>query len=135
MFHHVEKVQDEFRVSFTKGAWHEFFKKSNDHVSTEEPVYCFTSVFAPFALQTTIYHHWQHRASDAVEKFSTTDRIPISISGGRERGYRSYTTKQHLDSGEWRVDVETEDGRIIGRIHFLATSLADETRALRTIIF
>ena len=135
VYHHVEKVQDEYRLSFTKGAWYQFFKQSNDLVTTGDPVYCFTSVFAPVALKTTIYHHWQHRASDAIQKFSTTDRIPISISGGRERGYRSYTTKQHLDEGEWRVDVETEDGRIIGRLNFLATTQVQQPEETQTLIY
>ena len=44
------------------------------------------------------------------------DRIPIRISGGREGGYRAYSFKQRLDPGEWRVDVESQDGRIIGRV-------------------
>ena len=135
IYNHVEKLHDEYRLSFTKGAWYQFFKQSNDLVSTADPVYCFTSVFAPVALQTTIYHHWQYRVSDEVENFSTTDRIPIFISGGRARGYRSYTTKQHLDSGEWRVDVETEDGRIIGRIDFLSKQPFDEMQEIDTITY
>ncbi len=135
IYHHVEKHQNGYTLSFAKGSWYQFFKQSNDLVSTDDPVYCFTSVFAPVALQTTIYHHWQHRSPNPVKTFSTTDRIPISISGGRERGYRSYTTKQHLDSGEWRVDVETEDGRILGRIHFRAISPTHETHETQTILY
>ena len=27
-----------------------------------------------------------------------------------------YTFKQRLDPGDWRVDVETEDGRVVGRV-------------------
>ena len=91
-------------------------------------------MFAPVTLETTIYHHWQHRQQESNEEFSTTDRIPIAISGGREHGYRSYTWKQRLEPGDWRVDVETEDGRIIGRINFLASSLSDERGETRTII-
>ncbi len=99
------------------------WKRSDDIFRGEGPVYCFTSVFAPVSLDTTIYHHWQYRPArsedDQNERpFSTTDRIPIEISGGREEGYRSYTVKQRVMPGEWRVDVETEDGRLISRVAF-----------------
>lgn len=81
----------------------------------DEPVYCFTAVFAPVSLNTTVYHHWYFRARHD-RPFTHADRIPVRISGGREGGYRAYTFKQRLDSGEWRVDVESEDGRVIGRV-------------------
>ena len=46
-------------------------------------------VFAPVDLKTTVYHRWQyHVESSGKRDFSTTDRIPIRISGGREGGYR-----------------------------------------------
>ena len=135
MYQHVEKFQNAYHLTYLKGAWYQVFQQSNDEVPSDKPVYCFTSVFAPATLETTVYHHWQHRSSDTIENFSTTDRIPISISGGREGGYRSYTSKQHLDEGEWRVDVETEDGRIIGRINFLAIPMSNETRETRMIMY
>ncbi|MCA9472921.1 MAG: DUF2914 domain-containing protein [Nitrospirales bacterium] len=134
MYEHVEKKQNAYHLTFQKGAWYQFGKQSDDRVSTDRPIYCFTSVFAPVALQTTIYHHWQHRPQGSEAAFLTTDRIPITISGGREHGYRSYTWKQRLDPGEWRVDVETEDGRIIGRIDVLAASMIDERGETRTIV-
>ena len=69
----------------------------------------------PGRLNTTIYHHWYFRPNNG-KPFTHADRIPIKINGGREGGYRAYTFKQRLDPGDWRVDVETEDGRIIGRV-------------------
>ncbi|WP_454063689.1 DUF2914 domain-containing protein [Candidatus Nitrospira salsa] len=135
VYQHVEKSKNDYHLTFHDGSWYQVFKQSEDQVFTDQPVYCFTSVFAPITLQTTVYHHWQYRQDKTKTKFSSTDRIPISISGGRERGYRSYTVKQRLDPGEWRVDVETEDGRIIGRVTFLATPKHDESQETRTIIF
>jgi hypothetical protein len=44
------------------------------------------------------------------------DKISIKITGGREGGYRAYSFKQRLDPGYWRVDVETEDGRVAGQV-------------------
>jgi len=118
VYHKVVKDDDGYQVSYEKGAWYQMWKRSDDPFRGDGPIYCFTAVFAPAALQTTIVHHWQYRPAGA--SFLTTDRIPITIAGGREQGYRGYTVKQRVEPGDWRVDVETADGRLIGRIHFRA---------------
>lgn len=88
-----------------------FYRTSGD------TVHCFTAVFAPTALQTQIYHHWQYY-DDTREAWVDTDRIGYRVVGGRRRGYRGVTFKQHVHPGEWRVTVETADRRPIGRIRF-----------------
>lgn len=72
-------------------------------------------MFAPVALETTNYHYWYYRPY-AGQPFADAHRIPPKISGGREGGYRAYTFKEGIDPGDWRVDVEAEDGRVIGRV-------------------
>ncbi len=120
IYHMVTKPDDRYQLSFEKPPWYLFLKSSDDPYRGEGPVYCFTAVFAPVALDTTIYHHWQmqSRGGDGEAVYKTTDRIPIDISGGREAGYRAYTYKARALPGEWRVDVETEAGRLIGRVNF-----------------
>ncbi len=120
IYNQIEKIQDAYLLTYEKGPWYAIGKQSNDRMGIDAPVYCFSSVFAPVTLQTTIYHHWQWRSFDDTKSFITTDRIPITITGGRETGYRSYTTKHRVQPGEWRVNVETEDGRILGRMTFIA---------------
>ena len=134
IYHEIEKHQDEYLLTYEKGPWYAMWKHSNDRMKSEAPVYCFSSVFAPVTLQTTIYHHWQWRPFDTTESFMTTDRIPINIIGGRETGYRSYTTKQRVQTGEWRVDVETEDGRILSRMTFVAEENFSPEHEMTTII-
>jgi hypothetical protein len=46
------------------------------------------------------------------------DSIPIRIVGGREQGFRGYGLKSNYQPGEWKVQVETTDGREIGRVYF-----------------
>ena len=138
MYHKVEKSHGTYQLTFEEGSWYQFWKRSDDIFRGEGPVYCFTSVFAPVSLDTTIYHHWQYRPprseDDQHERpFSTTDRIPIKISGGREEGYRSYTVKQRVMPGEWRVDVETEDGRLISRVAFQVEE--EEAPVMETITY
>jgi MFS family permease len=132
VFHEVRKAGERFELAYQKH-WLQFWKHSDDPFPADEPVYCFTAVFAPVRLETTIYHHWYSRP-DKTSAFSPVDRIPIRIQGGREGGYRAYTFKQGLVAGDWRVDVETEDGRVLGRVRF--TVEADlPTESLSTMLY
>jgi hypothetical protein len=131
-YHKVAKVDDEFQLAYEKAAWYHFWKRSDDPFHGEGPSYCFTAVFAPIALHTTIFHRWQYRP-DAGRDFLMTDRIPIAIAGGREKGYRGYTVKQRVMPGDWRVDVETAEGRVIGRVSFRVEEPGGEPPELETI--
>jgi hypothetical protein len=134
VYHTIEKIDGRYRLSFEEGAWYQFWKRSDDPFHGPGPAYGFTAVFAPVALHTTIIHHWQYRSAGRSDRnFVTTDRIPMTIAGGREGGYRGYTTKSKLDPGEWRVDVETNDGRVIGRIGFHVVEAREEPGRLETI--
>jgi hypothetical protein len=133
IYHEVKKTGDRFELSFDK-KWYQVWKRSNSTFPADEPVYCFTAVFAPVDLDTTVYHHWYFRANDS-RPFAHADRIPIKISGGREGGYRAYTFKQRLNPGDWRVDVETEDGRIIGRVSVEVEQQDDARPTLTTVSY
>lgn len=132
-YHHIEKTADAYHLSFEEGPWYAFWKRSDEVTGTDHPVFAFSSVFAPVSLETTIFHHWQWKPQPESASFSTTDRIPITISGGRERGYRFYTVKQRLLPGDWRVDVETEDGRLIGRMTLRVEENVVRAQPLKTL--
>ena len=76
------------------------------------------------------------RADSHPDKpFTHADKIPLKISGGREGGYRLYTFKQRLDPGDWRVDVEAEDGRVIGRVSVIVEERGEVQPALTTLYY
>lgn len=82
MYHEVKRSGDRYELSFEK-SWYEVWKASDNVIPADDPVYCFTAVFAPVALKATIYHHWYYRP-DSGQPFTPADRIPLKISGGRE---------------------------------------------------
>ncbi len=133
IYHEVKKSGDRFELSFEK-QWYEVWKRSDTTFPADEPIYCFTAVFAPVDLNTTVYHHWYFRTNDS-RPFTHADRIPIKISGGREGGYRAYTFKQRLNPGDWRVDVETEDGRVVGRVSVRVEERSEVSPTLRTVLY
>lgn len=87
------------------------------HRSGSEPVYCFTSVFVPTGITTTIRHRWE-LFDERTEEWTTTSVVPFRIAGGRQSGYRGYTYKHNVVPGRWRVTAESESGAAIGIVDF-----------------
>ncbi len=133
MYREVQKQDDRFVLSFDR-EWYQVWKRSQNPFPADEPVYCFTAIFAPVALNTTVYHHWYFR-TNSDKPFIHADRIPIKIVGGREGGYRAYTFKQRLDPGDWRVDVETEDGRVVGQVSVVVAEQGEAGAIPRTFLY
>ncbi|MDP1689699.1 MAG: DUF2914 domain-containing protein [bacterium] len=104
------------------------------HIVSGESLSAYSSVFAPTSLTTTIVHRWQWYDS-AKKQWVVKSTIAYSIQGGRDGGYRGYSSVPIQDAGEWRVDMETTDGRLITRlpfiIEFVAASPLEETITLK----
>ncbi len=133
IYHDVKRAGDQFELAYEK-RWYELWKRSDTTFPSNMPIYCFTAVFAPVDLNTTIYHHWYYRPN-TTRPFIHADKIPLKISGGREGGYRAYSFKQRLDPGDWRVDVEAEDGRILGRVSVLVVEQGETQPTLSTVSY
>jgi len=115
-YHDVARVDGGYQLTWEPGLLG--FGSSDKVFRREpgEPVWCFTAIFAPAGMHIAIHHRWQRW--DDEEGWETTDRVAWSLSGGRSAGYRGFSRKQHLEAGAWRVIVETESGREIGRVRF-----------------
>ncbi len=77
-----------------------------------EPLYFYSAVFAPTKLTTSIVHVWQFY-DEPTSSWRTRQRISYPISGGREYGYRGYSSVL-VNPGKWRVRVETTRGEVLG---------------------
>jgi hypothetical protein len=45
-------------------------------------------------------------------------KISYPISGGSAQGYKGFSERFAVTPGEWRCDVETVQGQLIGRVQF-----------------
>src|SRR3989338_2364194 len=120
IYHTVLRTRSgEYRLSFEKAPWYSFGKKTSAvfHRVENEPVYAFTSVFAPTLLDTEVLHRWSF-FDETTEDWVSSTVIGFPISGGRKDGYRGYSVKENIFPGKWRVDVETLRGQIVGRFVF-----------------
>lgn len=96
-----------------------FWKKRSAvfHERAGEPVYVFSSVYAPVNLNTDIYHKWEYFDTKKT-RWVETDRIKIPITGGRVDGYRGFSKKTNVFPGSWRVKITTDRNQTIGQIMF-----------------
>ena len=116
--HAMQKTSSGYTARIESPGWR-FWRSSAAvfHREGKERVYCFTSVFVPTGITTTIRHRWEVYDEKAGE-WSTTGVIPFRISGGRQTGYRGMTWKQNVMPGRWRVTAEAESGATIGIVEF-----------------
>lgn len=114
--HDVHRERGRYSAKIESPGWR-IWRASSPvfHRKGNEPVYCFTSVFVPNGIRTTIRHRWEHEQNG---EWTTMDVRGFPISGGRSGGYRGYTLKQNLIPGRWRVTAESESGASIGFIEF-----------------
>jgi hypothetical protein len=123
-----------YSITLEDNPWYIFWSKysRNLHIGANEPVYVFSSVFAPTDLKSTIFHEWSFFDS-ATNRWEKVDNIPMEIIGGQEDGYRGYSYKQNMSVGTWRVDIETQTGQIIGRIIFEINRPTEEISLTKVI--
>ena len=128
--HEMHKRDGVYEAEIESPEWR-FWRTSSSvfHRRDGERVYCFTSVFVPVGIQTTIRHRWLFHDG---KEWRTTGVIPFRIEGGRESGYRGLTYKQNVSPGRWRVIAESESGAAIGIIDFrIVTGEAARMRKVR----
>jgi len=129
VYHAVERTGDVYRLIHERPPWR--FWHNGDQNFLAQPgdkVYVFFRIFSPtrFSDQVTMRWYWK----DNPRGWALQDSIPINIVGGRAQGFRGYGVKSNYQPGDWKVQVETTDGREIGRVYF---SLAFSPEAPRSL--
>lgn len=131
VYHSLLKQNDgSYQASFEAPAWFVFWRDTavTYHRKEGEAAYCFSSVFAPASLEAPVYHRWEYQDPQGGE-WVTQARVPFSISGGRDEGYRGFSLKTNLAAGSWRCNVETQSGALIGRISFEVVEVVEAASA------
>ena len=133
IYHEVVRTPTGYAVKYVPPSWLKFWRKWDDpfYLSPGEIVYCYTAIFAPGKVRVPVNHVWSHKTMDG---WVQTDRIRFEIAGGREGGYRGFTKKNGIVPGDWRVEVETERGQILGRIDFKVSISLSPHPLMRTAL-
>ena len=117
VYHAVERSGDEYRLSHERPWWRIWQNGDQEFLAQGgDKIYVFFRIFSPtrFSDQVQIRWYWK----DGSRGWVLQDSLPINIVGGRRDGFRGYGFKTNYQYGDWKVEVETTDGREIGRIYF-----------------
>ncbi|HEY5346879.1 MAG TPA: DUF2914 domain-containing protein [Rhizomicrobium sp.] len=118
IYHSEDHVGSQFEVIGEPQSWTVHIgRRTVMHAKLGDTLYALSAVFAPARLSTRIIHDWQWY-DPVARKWRVEARPSYSINGGRDGGYRYFSKKTITNDGDWRVDIETPDGRRLGRIRF-----------------
>lgn len=114
----VKKENGDYLGSYLRPAWKFWQKGSQDfEFRPGDKLNVMLSIFSPANFQDKVFLKW-------FREGELQDTIPLTILGGRDEGFRGFGSKSHFQTGDWRVEVETSDGREVGRISF---SVSEDT--------
>jgi hypothetical protein len=112
--HGIERTGGNYTILIEgESFWEKILSKWTVRKMPGGEVVVYVAIFAPGKLETDIVHDWQHKENG---KWVSKDRFSYNIIGGRLDGYRGYSKKTSVPAGEWRVDVETARGQVLGRV-------------------
>lgn len=125
VYHRVERIGGEYHVLAEDVPWYQRYLPLTEefHRAPGESLYAFSSVFAPSGLKVTIHHEWQ-RYDTETEEWTTVARVDFPIQGGRDGGYRGFSQTANSQAGDWRVNVKTSSGQLVGRIAFRVVNVS-----------
>jgi hypothetical protein len=127
VYHGVERTEQGYRLSHERPFWRVWH--NGDQWFRAQPgdkVHVYFRIFSPSGFADQIQMRWF--LDEPKRGWALQDTIPIKIVGGREAGFRGYGLKTRWQPGQWKVQVETSDGREIGRIYFELESVVDSPR-------
>ncbi len=132
VYHEVRRTDMRYLLTEEESDWIDrLLPGQTIHLKKGERVFVFTSIFAPAKLNTTVYHRWQH-FDDNQGKWIDRDVLSFGMTGGRDEGYRGFSSKSSVAEGKWRVNVETERGQVIGRVGFTIEFVESSPRLVPT---
>ncbi len=122
----VVKTEGKYLGHYQRPFWKFWQHGSQDYLARPgDKVTVLLSIFSPGNFEDKVYLKWYF--DDPKTGWTLHDNIGLSILGGRDEGFRGFGTKQSYAMGDWRVVVETSDGREVGRINFEIEADSDRT--------
>ena len=125
IYRSVKKAGDNYEVRYSKPRVWQFWKTDDRNFAyvPGDTVYCYTAVFSPVGLKESIVQHWQKENPAGDWETIGQPHSNLIRRPGREGGWRSFSYKKNITPGDWRVEVKTAKGRLLGRISLEITAV------------
>lgn len=109
--------QGGYVTTYEKSPWYVFWRDTSNtfHAKSSETMYCFSAVFAPARLTTTIVSGWEY-FDPKKDRWVQKGTVTYDIIGGREGGYRGYSLRKNPEQGTWRCSIKNTEGQTLGTI-------------------
>lgn len=129
--HSIQRIGGGYSLRVEEPRWYDRFVPGTT-INSSNGLAVYTAIFAPDTLRTTIVHQWEY-FDEQQDEWVKRDRLPFTIIGGREAGFRGYSRKTRVQPGKWRVSVETEREQVLGRvsIHVRSPEYAPELTTIQ----
>jgi len=117
VYHGVERTDAGYLLAHERPWWKFWANGDQDFVAqSPDRIYVAFRIFSPTHFSDEVVMNWFWK--DNRLGWVRQDAVPIKIVGGRHEGFRGYGVKTNYQPGAWKVQVETTDGREIGRVYF-----------------
>ena len=133
VYHSLEK-RDSHYYLYTDIDENKFwnFGKTKFLAAPGDKIYFYSQIYSPASISDEIVVRWSKK--DIKGNWVSLDKVPVTINGGREEGFRIFTFKSNYDAGEWKIIVETSTGVEISRLYFEIIMVeADPLRSFRIL--
>jgi hypothetical protein len=124
IYHDVKKKDGNYELTYFRPGWK--FWQHGDQTFEARPgdvIHSFVQVFSPGGFKDQLQMHWYYK--DQRLGWQSAGANVMAITGGRDEGFRYPGRKENYSPGDWRVQIETMDGREVGRLNF--TIIKDES--------
>jgi hypothetical protein len=81
-----------------------------------QKIYVYFAVAAPEEFEQKVRFQWYLNGEQSGKPLSS------SVVGGRIRGFRTWTFRNNPQPGRYQVDLETDEGQLVGRVDFSVIS-------------
>jgi hypothetical protein len=119
IYHDIRREDGGYTLVYQEPPLLEFWRRDSRTFARRDGdrLHYFARVFAPTGFEHRVIIRWE-MLDPASDTWTTTDRVPLDVVGGRAEGFRGFAVKSNFTAGRWRVTAETEDGRAIATLAF-----------------
>ena len=127
IYHRVERTDaGKYRVTYRTPPWYRFWRHDDSEflAAKGDRVYSFFRVFAPNGFHDDVRVEWFYKEPSGG--WTSAGNTVLSVIGGRDAGFAGYVFKQNWRPGDWRIVIQSVDGREIGRRDFTLAAEQEE---------
>lgn len=117
IYHEVRREPGGFKLVHQLRSWR-FWQKGDQEFRERsgDKLYCFVRIFAPRHFRDHVRFVWFH--DDPKRGWTQVHRLELAVSASSSVGFATDAYLTQPATGRWRVEIESEDGRTIGLLHF-----------------